>query len=205
MRKNGDLIVISGPSGVGKSTLIRRARQELPDLRFSVSCTTRQPRAGERDAVDYYFLGEEEFARRVAAGEFLEHAAVFRHRYGTLKSEVLERIRRGEEVLLDIDVQGARQIREAAEKDPELRRAAQFILIAPPSLETLAARLAARSSESPEQLELRLDAAAGELRNFRLYDFMVVNDDLDEASAQLIALLRSIRLRTALIQEELFS
>ena len=107
MKKNGNLIVISGPSGVGKSTLVKRAMEELPDLRFSVSCTTRPPREGEVDGEDYYFIGEEEFSRRLADGEFLEHARVYRNHYGTLKSEVLQRIRRGEEVLLDIDSQGA--------------------------------------------------------------------------------------------------
>ena len=204
MKKNGNLIVISGPSGVGKSTLVKRAMAELPDLAFSVSCTTRSPRAGEVDGTAYHFLSEEEFSAKLEAGEFLEHAGVFKHRYGTLKSEVTDRICAGKEVILDIDVQGAKQIRQAAENDETIRNAAVFILIAPPSLQALEERLTGRNSETPEQLKLRLDGAAGELRNFRIYDYLVINDDLEKAAAELIDIFKSIRLRTANITEELF-
>lgn len=204
MKKNGNLIVISGPSGVGKSTLVKRAMTELPDLAFSVSCTTRSPRAGEVDGTAYHFLSEEEFSAKLEAGEFLEHAGVFKHRYGTLKSEVTDRICAGKEVILDIDVQGAKQIRQAAENDETIRNAAVFILIAPPSLQALEERLTGRNSETPEQLKLRLDGAAGELRNFRIYDYLVINDDLEKAAAELIDIFKSIRLRTANITEELF-
>ena len=204
MKKNGNLIVISGPSGVGKSTLVKRARAVLPELRFSVSCTTRSPREGEVDGVAYHFLSDSEFAAKLDAGEFLEHANVFKHRYGTLKSEVLNRIKRGEDVLLDIDVQGAKQIRAAAENDPEIRAAAQFIIIAPPSLDTIRERLTARNSETPEQLDIRVNGALAELKNFRIYDFMVVNDDLDTAADELIAVLKALKLRTVNIQEEPF-
>lgn len=204
MKKNGNLIVISGPSGVGKSTLVKRAMAVLPELRFSVSCTTRSPREGEVDGVAYHFLSDSEFTAKLDAGEFLEHANVFKHRYGTLKSEVLNRIKRGEDVLLDIDVQGAKQIRAAAENDPEIRAAAQFIIIAPPSLDTIRERLTARNSETPEQLEIRVNGALAELKNFRIYDFMVVNDDLDTAADELIAVLKALKLRTVNIQEEPF-
>lgn len=204
MKKNGNLIVISGPSGVGKSTLVKKAMAELPDLTFSVSCTTRSPRAGEVDGVAYHFLSEEEFSAKLEAGLFLEHAGVFKHRYGTLKSEVADRITQGKEVILDIDVQGAKQIRQAAQSDETIRNAAVFILIAPPSLKALEERLTARNSESAEQLKLRLDGAAGELRNFRVYDYLVINDELESAAADLINILKSIRLRTPNITEELF-
>lgn len=204
MKKNGNLIVISGPSGVGKSTLVKKAMAELPDLTFSVSCTTRSPRAGEVDGVAYHFLSEEEFSAKLEAGLFLEHAGVFKHRYGTLKSEVTDRITQGKEVILDIDVQGAKQIRQAAQSDETIRNAAVFILIAPPSLKALEERLTARNSESAEQLKLRLDGAAGELRNFRVYDYLVINDELESAAADLINILKSIRLRTPNITEELF-
>ena len=204
MKKNGNLIVISGPSGVGKSTLVKRAMAVLPELRFSVSCTTRSPREGEVDGVAYHFLSDSEFTAKLDAGEFLEHANVFKHRYGTLKSEVLNRIKRGEDVLLDIDVRGAKQIRAAAENDPEIRAAAQFIIIAPPSLDTIRERLTARNSETPEQLEIRVNGALAELKNFRIYDFMVVNDDLDTAADELIAVLKALKLRTVNIQEEPF-
>ena len=204
MKKHGNLIVISGPSGVGKSTLIKRVREELTDLQFSVSCTTRAPRQGEVDGRDYYFLSDEEFAKRLAAEEFLEHAGVFKHSYGTLRSEVSARIERGEEVVLDIDVQGAKQIREAMKNDPLLAAAAQFIIIAPPDLKTLETRLCNRNSETPEQLKLRLDGAVSELKNFRLYDFMIVNGDLETAAADLTGVLKSIRLRTQNIVGEVF-
>ena len=204
MKKNGNLIVISGPSGVGKSTLVKRAMEALPDLAFSVSCTTRAPRAGEVDGVAYHFLNEEEFSRKLAENQFLEHAGVYKHRYGTLKSEVIDRISAGKEVILDIDVQGAKQIRQAAENDEVIRNAAVFILIAPPSLETLKERLTGRNSESAEQLKLRLDAAANELRHFRIYDYLVINDDLESAAGELINIFKAIRLRSANITEEIF-
>ena len=204
LKKLGNLIVISGPSGVGKSTLVKKARQALPDLQFSVSCTTRQPRAGESHGKEYFFLSDEEFCKHLDNGDFLEHAQVFRHRYGTLCSEVIARLERGEEVVLDIDVQGAGQIRKAAENNPLIAAASQFIIIAPPDVETLAQRLAGRNSETPEQLKLRLDGALNELSHFRMYDYMVINDDLETAAAELISLLRSIRLRTATITGEPF-
>ena len=204
MKKNGNLIVISGPSGVVKSTLVKQAMAELPDLRFSVSCTTRNPREGEIDGVSYYFLSDEEFTAKLENNEFLEHAGVYKHRYGTLKSEVVNRITNGEEVLLDIDSQGAKQIRQAAETDPVIRNAAVFILIAPPSLDVLTDRLTKRNSESAEQLKIRIDGAANELKAFRIYDYLVINDDLETAANDLINILKSIRLRTANIQEELF-
>ena len=118
MNKLGTIIVLSGPSGVGKSTLVGRVREQMPELQFSISCTTRSPRTGEEHGVHYYFLSPEEFAERVERGEFVEYADVFAHRYGTLKKEVLDRVRSGSSVILDIDVQGALQIRKAAESDP---------------------------------------------------------------------------------------
>ena len=200
----GNLIVISGPSGVGKSTLVNRVRQELPDLQFSISCTTRSPRPGEMHGREYYFLTPEEFEAKVQAGDFLEYAGIFSRRYGTLKSEVLSRLEKGEQVLLDIDVQGAKQIRAAAEKSPELARSVRFVLIAPPSLETLEQRLRGRGSETEEQLQLRLGAAKAELSNYKIYDYIVVNDDLERAAGELTAVLRSFRNLTSTLKKELF-
>ena len=200
----GSIVVLSGPSGVGKSTLVGRARTILPDLCFSVSCTTRAPRAGEQDGREYHFLSPEAFEARVRQGEFLEYAGIFNRRYGTLKSEVLARVERGEQVLLDIDVQGAKQIRAAAAASPELARAVHFILIAPPSLEALEARLRGRGSENDEQLALRLGAARSELANYRLYDYLIVNDDLEKAAMELAAVLRSFRLLTVSLKQEVF-
>ncbi len=201
MHRTGNLIVLSGPSGAGKSTLVNSVRQALPDLEFSISCTTRKPRTGEAHGREYYFLTPDEFEARSLAGGFIEEARVFANRYGTLKSEVLERIRRGADVVLDIDVQGAAQIREAARKDAEIATAAVFVLIAPPSLEILVARLRKRATDSDEQLALRIAAAERELSQFRLYDYIVVNDDLETAAAELERLFRSFRLRTRLIPE----
>lgn len=201
MHRTGNLIVLSGPSGAGKSTLVNSVRQALPDLEFSISCTTRKPRTGETHGREYYFLTPDEFEARSLAGGFIEEARVFANRYGTLKSEVLERIRRGADVVLDIDVQGAAQIREAARKDAEIANAAVFVLIAPPSLEILEARLRKRATDSDEQLALRIAAAERELSQFRLYDYIVVNDDLETAAAELERLFRSFRLRTGLIPE----
>ena len=199
--RTGNLIVLSGPSGVGKSTLVNAVRCALPDLEFSISCTTRKPRAGEVHGREYYFLSPEEFEKRSRAGGFIEEAQVFANRYGTLKSEVLERVRRGADVVLDIDVQGASKIRAAAEQDAELADAAVFVLIAPPSLDLLEKRLRNRATDSEEQLALRIAAAERELASFRLYDYIIVNDDLSAAANELEMLFRSFRLRTRLIPE----
>ena len=202
MKRSGILIVLSGPSGVGKSTLVKLVRAELGDIEFSVSCTTRPPRTGERDGVDYHFLSDDEFERRFRNGEFLESAQVFSRRYGTLRAEVDARLDAGKTVLLDIDVQGARSIRAVADRDPRLAARLATVMIAPPSLEALEARLRGRSTDSCEQIALRLAGAKRELDAFRLYDFIVFNDDLKRAAAELAAIFRALRQRTALIEGE---
>ena len=204
MNKLGDLIVLSGPSGVGKSTLVGKLREALPELEFSISCTTRSPRGSEQHGVEYYFLSREEFDAKRENGEFIESANVFSNSYGTLKSEVLDRLRRGAQVVLDIDVQGALQIRKAAESDDELKRAALFVMIAPPDLETLRQRLTGRATDSAEQVAQRLAKAQSELQNFRSYDYLVVNDDLEKAADDLLAVFKSAGTRTQTIKEELF-
>lgn len=204
MNKLGDLIVLSGPSGVGKSTLVGKLREALPELEFSISCTTRSPRGSEQHGVEYYFLSREEFDAKRENGEFIESANVFSNSYGTLKSEVLDRLRRGAQVVLDIDVQGALQIRKAAESDDELKRAALFVMIAPPDLETLRQRLTGRATDSAEQVAQRLAKAQSELQNFRSYDFLIVNDDLEKASDDLLAVFKAAKTRTQTIREELF-
>jgi guanylate kinase len=170
--------VITGPSGVGKGTLIRGLMDRVGDLELSVSATTRPPRAGERDGVDYHFLSREEFDRLLAAGEFLEHADYAGNRYGTLRSELEDRLRAGHPVVLEIEVQGARQVREAM---PEALR----VFIAPPSLDALRARLLARATDDAEEVERRLLVAEGELAAQPEFGHVVVNDRLEEALERL--------------------
>ena len=204
MNKTGDLIVLSGPSGVGKSTLVGKLKESLPELEFSISCTTRAPRGSEQHGKEYYFLTQEEFEAKRRNNEFIESADVFSHSYGTLKSEVTDRLKRGVQVVLDIDVQGALQIRKAALEDELLRKAALFVMIAPPDLDTLRTRLSGRATDSAEQVAQRLAKAQSELQNFRSYDYLVVNDDLEKASADLLTVFRSAGLRTSVIEDDLF-
>jgi guanylate kinase len=172
------ILVITGPSGVGKGTLIKGLLQQVPGLQLAVSATTRKPREGEVNGVHYHFLSEDDFDRRVRAGEFIEHAKYAENRYGTLKSE-LTRPARG--IVLEIDVQGARQVRERL---PDAR----LIFIEPPSFEDLEQRLAGRGSDRPEQIERRLAAARDELAAAGEFDHRVVNDDLQHALQELVDL-----------------
>ncbi len=204
MPKLGSAVVLSGPSGVGKSTLVGLVRRNMPELEFSVSCTTRQPRPGEEHGVHYYFLSDEEFSAKLENGEFIEHAGVFAKRYGTLRSEVLDRVKQGHNVLLDIDVQGAMQILAKTKTDPALAAVTEFVFIAPPSLEELERRLRGRGTESEEQINLRLSKAAGELSHWRKYDYLIINNDVDKAAKEFEALLHTFSFKTARETEELF-
>ena len=201
-KKLGSAIIISGPSGVGKSTVCNRVREMFPDLQFSISCTTRKPRPGEIDGVHYYYLSKEEFEKRIANGDLIEYARVFDNIYGTLASEVIERVTAGQDVFLDIDVQGAIQIQEAAEKNELLKKVCEFIILAPPSFEILENRLRSRASDSAEQIEMRLAKAKHELSFFRKYNYLVVNDDLETAAGNVAAIIRSAGLRTDRLEED---
>jgi len=172
------VFVITGPSGVGKGTLIRGLMERLERLELSVSATTRAPRPGERDGVDYHFLTREEFDRRVAEGDFVEHADYAGRSYGTLRSELEARVRAGTPVVLEIEVQGARQVRAAM---PE----AVQVFIAPPSLEALRTRLIGRGTDDAEEVERRLQVAEEELAAQPEFGYVVVNDRLDDALEQL--------------------
>jgi guanylate kinase len=177
------VFVITGPSGVGKGTLIRSLLQRVPELELSVSATTRAPRAGERDGIDYHFLTDADFDGRVLAGDFVEHASYAGRRYGTLRSELERRLARGVPVVLEIEVQGARQVRETM---PE----AVQIFIAPPSEEALRARLVGRGTDAPDDVEARLATAREELRARGEFPHVIVNDRLEDAVAELEELVR---------------
>ncbi len=178
------VFVITGPSGVGKGTLIRGLRERIPELELSVSATTRAPRPGEQDGVDYHFLSRAEFDRRVASGEFVEHADYAGRSYGTLRSELDRRVKAGVPVVLEIEVQGARQVREAM---PE----AVQVFIAPPSLEALRTRLVGRGTDDAEEVARRLEVAETELAAQPEFGHVVVNDRLEDALEQLVAIVRA--------------
>jgi guanylate kinase len=177
------VFVITGPSGVGKGTLIRGLLERVPQLELSVSATTRDPRPGERDGVDYHFLDADEFERRAGAGDFVEHAGYSGRRYGTLRSELERRLSAGAPVVLEIEVQGARQVREAM---PE----AVLVFIAPPSTEALRARLVGRGTDAGEQIEQRLRTAERELEARPDFAHVVVNDRLEQATDELAAIVQ---------------
>jgi guanylate kinase len=173
------VFVITGPSGVGKGTLIRLLRERIPQLALSVSATTRAPRPGEEDGVDYHFLSDEEFGDKVADGEFVEWAEYSGRRYGTLRSELQRHLDAGRPVVLEIEVQGARQVRKAM---PE----AVQIFIEPPQGEALRDRLVGRGTDDPDEVARRLDVASEELAAAGEFQYRVVNDRLEEAVAQLV-------------------
>jgi len=179
------VFVITGPSGVGKGTLIRGLMERVPALELSVSATTRPPRPSEEDGVDYHFLSDEEFDRRVAAGDFVEHARYSGHRYGTLRSELERRLAAGVPLVLEIEVQGARQMRVAM---PE----AVQVFIAPPSLEALRPRLVGRGTDSAEDVEARLATAREELAARDEFGHVVVNDRLEDAVEDLAAIVTGV-------------
>jgi guanylate kinase len=185
----GILVVVSSPSGGGKGTLIRRARKLVPDLGYSVSFTTRAPREGEIDGQEYFFVSMETFAAMVEAGEFLEWAIVHGNYYGTARNQVLRDISSGRDIILEIDVQGAEAVREAA-----LEAVAIFIL--PPSFEVLKSRLRGRGSEIPDDFALRLRNARDEVRHFVEFDYVIINDVADRAAGELAAIVIAERTRT---------
>jgi guanylate kinase len=190
------VFIISAPSGSGKSTLTHRLVQEIPALRFSISYTTRPPRGKECDGKDYFFISRSEFEARVAKGEFLEHAEVFGNYYGTHSSELERAAAEGVDLILDIDVQGARQLKEK-------RPAAVSIFILPPSREVLEQRLRLRSQDSEPVIARRLHDAAEEIRNYSQYDYVLVNREVEASVETLKAIVKATRSRRDRMEREI--
>lgn len=185
--------MISAPSGAGKTTLCDALRQN-PDFYYTVSCTTRAARPGEIDGEDYHFLSGEEFERRVEAGEFLEHARVHLHRYGTLRAPVVARLAAGQDLLMDIDTAGAEQIRGC--KDPVIEAALVDIFLYPPSLEELRRRLEKRGTESEEEVATRLGNAAREMEEWNKYRYLIRSESIEENLRNFRAIMQAERCRS---------
>ncbi len=183
------LIVISGPSGVGKGTIYNRLLDNDPSLTFSVSVTTRAPRPGETDGVDYFFITEEKYRELIAQDAFLEHATVHGHSYGTLKSQIQEKMEKGYSVVLDIDPQGAKQVMA---QWPDC----VSIFLLPPSYQKLRERLYGRNTDDRNEIERRLNNARGEIAQVRMYQYTVVNDDLELAFEQVSAIIAAEKQHT---------
>jgi guanylate kinase len=189
------LVVLSAPSGAGKTTLADEVLKTRPNLSRAITCTTRDPRPGERDGVDYHFLEAGDFLKRVQAGNFLEHATVYGNSYGTLKSEVLVKLRSGHDVLLNIDVQGAAAIREHAEGDPELKRALVTVFLAAPSLDVLEKRLRKRGQDSQAVIQKRLSVARQEIAQARHFDYVIISSSIGEDLRRMEAVIDAEKMR----------
>ena len=198
------LVVITGPSGVGKSTLCDNIRLALPGVSRAVTCTTRKPRSGELDGVDYYFLGEEEFLARVDSDEFLENASVHGNHYGVLKSELRAKLEGGSDVLLNIDVQGAATIRERAATDPVLSRSLVTVFLCPPSVKELEYRLRGRGTDTNEAIDKRLTNAKDETAQAGKFDHMLTSQTREADAGRLLGIIESVRLdkREAILTNE---
>ena len=189
------LVVISAPSGAGKTTLCEQTLAARPNMTRAITCTTREPRPGEKDGVDYYFLDAGDFLKRVQAGNFLEHATVYGNSYGTLKSEVLGKLRSGKDVLLNVDVQGAAAIRAHAEEDSELKTALVTVFLTPPSMSILEVRLKKRGQDSPQIMAKRLSVAKQEIVQWKNFDYLIVSSSIAEDVRRLQAILDAEQMR----------
>jgi guanylate kinase len=189
------LIVLSAPSGGGKTTLCQQLLGRHPEMARAITCTTRAPRAGEEEGRDYFFIDDAEFALRVQSGSFLEHARVFDHSYGTPKAEVLEKLRQGRDVLLNIDVQGAATVCSRAAADADLREALVTVFLTPSSLGELDARLRRRGTDAPEVLDRRLKAAREEIAQWRHFQYLIISTSIAEDVRRMEAILDAERMR----------
>ena len=188
MNKRGNIFVVSAPSGGGKTSLVNGLLEQVDNLKLSISYTTREKRAGEEHEKNYYFVDENEFTSMIAAGKFLEHALVFGNYYGTAKQRVVEALEQGLDVILEIDWQGAKQIKDNFP-------GAWLIFVLPPGLDTLRERLENRGSDDAPTIQRRLDDATHEMSQYKLFDYLVVNDNFEQALAQIITIVEATRLR----------
>jgi guanylate kinase len=199
MKKNTAplLILISAPSGGGKTTLCELLVKARADMTRAITCTTREPRPGEKDGVDYHFLEAGDFLKRLQAGNFLEHATVYGNSYGILKSELLSRLREGKDVLLNVDVQGAATVRARAMEDPELSRALITVFLTPVSLGELERRLKKRGADSAAVIQKRLAVARQEIAQWKNFDYLLISTSKDEDLRRMQAILETEKMRVA--------
>ena len=189
------LVLISAPSGGGKTTLCQQLLAARPDMTRAVTCTTREPRQGEQDGLDYYFLDAGSFLKRVQAGNFIEHATVHGNCYGVLKSELLSKLREGRDVLLNVDVQGAATIRQRAEEDPELGAALVSVFLTPPSTAILEQRLRRRGTEAPAVIQKRLSVARQEVAQWKNFDYLLISTSIEEDLRRILAIVEAEKMR----------
>jgi guanylate kinase len=194
-KTNSLLILISAPSGGGKTTLVQQLLRARRHMVRAVTCTTRAPRPGEKHGVDYYFHKAEDFLRRVQAGNFLEHATVYGNSYGLLRSELLDKLRAGKDVLLNVDVQGAATIRKKAEEEPELKAALISIFLTPTSLLEIERRLERRGADSPEVIRKRVVAARQEIVQWKNFDYLLISSSKREDLRRALAIIESEKMR----------
>jgi guanylate kinase len=194
------LVLISAPSGGGKTTVCQQLLAARPQMTRAVTCTTRLPRAGEQDGVDYYFLDATSFLKRVQAGNFLEHATVYGNSYGILKAEVLGKLRQGRDVLLNVDVQGAATIREKAQEDQELKRALVTVFLTPPSMGVVEGRLRKRGTDSEAVIQKRLSVARQEIAQWRHFDYLLLSGTIDEDLRRMLTIIEAEKMRSLRVQ-----
>lgn len=194
------LVLISAPSGGGKTTVCNQLLAARPDMTRAITCTTREPREDEKDGVDYYFLDATSFLKRVQAGNFLEHATVYGHSYGTLKAEVLGKLRLGKDVLLNVDVQGAATIRECAEEDPELKRALVTVFLTPGSMAMLEGRLRKRGTDASAVIQKRLSVARQEIAQWKNFDYLLISTTVQEDLRRMLAVVEAEKMHAARAQ-----
>jgi guanylate kinase len=197
MKSNPLLILISAPSGGGKTTLCQSLLRARRNMVRAVTCTTREPRPGEKNGVDYHFFSPAEFRRRERAGEFIEHATVYGNSYGILKSELLDKLRSGRDVLLNVDVQGAATIRRRTQTEPELKRARVSVFLTPPSIAELEGRLKKRAADSAAVIQKRLAVARQEIAQWQDFDYLLISASVPEDLRRALAIVEAEKMCAA--------